>query len=588
MGIILQEPALEHREKKNRRKAHAGRTDGGKSMSTRRDLRPAALRRILEQGAIFLFLLAGIAVLSAAALLPGPSPADAPESPFVTAQANAVYNNGWAPLTVYFSAYGSRSQGAEIVRYEWDLDGNGAVDYDATARKGYAQYLYSKPGLYTITLRVTDSQGRTGTDQATVHVRHPASSSVDYAAVFDDSRVQRIDIALTQSDWDAMWVDPEAKFQVRADADVFGEELKDIGFRMRGQFSLRVSGAKKPWKIDTDAYVDGQEYRNLRQWLLLNNIGDPTLLKEKLAYEMMYAAGLPASHTAFVELWIDLTDDGGPPIYWGVYSLIERVDNKYIGNRFGAASKGGNLYKASHAQRGPMDLVYYGDRIEEYPIQGGQYAYGKMSNEEEADYSDIVALCRVIDGTVYASEEDFIRALESVFDMDAFLRYLAVITILDNWDSYPFTGNNYYLYHDPVTGLFEWIPWDLTWGGNPRTPLFERADPGLVERAPLYDRAMQTGRYRSKYAAYLDLLLTVWFNRANLTDRVQALHRQIAPFISKSTGDKAFYGEDAMFPPDAFDHSWESLLQFVSEREAYVRSELLREASSKQNAEPRE
>ena len=61
---------------------------------------------------------------------------------------------------------------------------------------------------------------------------------------------------------------------------------------MRGQFSLRMSGAKKPWKIDTDYYVDNQEFHNLRQLMFLNNIGDSSLLYEKLAYEMMYAAGL--------------------------------------------------------------------------------------------------------------------------------------------------------------------------------------------------------------------------------------------------------------------------------------------------------
>jgi spore coat protein H len=549
-------------------------------MTSRWDLRPARVRRALEQASILLFLAAGTAVLAAAALTPGPPSVSAQASPFVTAQANAVFNNGWAPLTAQFSAYGSSSQDAEIVRYEWDLDGNGAVDFDATARRGYAQYLYSKPGLYTITLRVTDSLGRFAEDRVTVRVRHPASSSVDYASVFDDTRVRRIDISLAQSDWNAMWADPEAKVQARADATVFGEELKDVGFRMRGQFSLRTSGDKKPWKIDTDAYIDGQEYRNLRQLMLLNNIGDPSLLKEKLAYEMMYAAGLPASHTAFTELWIDIADDGEGPRYWGVYLLVERVDRKYIGNRFGAASKDGNLYKASHAQRGPMDLVYYGDRIEDYPTQGGQYAYGKMSNEAEADYSDIVELCRVIDGTTYESDAEFIRALEAVFDMDAFLRYLAVITILDNWDSYPFTGNNFFLFHDPQTGLFEWLPWDLTWGGNPQTPLFTRADPGLVDRAPLYDKAMQTGYYRRKYAAYLDLLIEAWFNRNRLSDRVQYLHRMIAPYITQSTGDKAFFGEAAMFPPGAFDHSWESILQFVTERESFVRGALRQEAAA--------
>jgi spore coat protein H len=548
-------------------------------MTSRREIHPARTRRTLEQASIYLFLFIGIAVLIEAFLHPAPAVGEIQDSPYVTAQATAIYNNGWAPLTAYFSAYGSRSEGATIVKYEWDLDGNGAIDYDATSNNGYAQYLYTKSGVYTITLRVTDSLGRVATDEVTVTVRLPASSSVDYWTVFDDSRVRRVDIALTQSDWDAMWVNPEAKYQVKVDATIFGEALNDVGFRMRGQFSLRMSGAKKPWKIDTDYYIDDQEFHNLRQLMFLNNIGDSSLLYEKLAYEMMYAAGLPTSHVAFVEMWIDFTDDNSPPVFWGVYSMVERVDQKYIGNRLGAESKGGNLYKASHAQRGPMDLIYYGDSIEDYPTQNGQYAYGKMTNEEDADYSDIVNLCKVLDGTTYASDEEFMAALESVFDMDAFLRYLAVVTLIDNWDTYPYTGNNYYLYHDPVTDIFEWIPWDLTWGGNPQAALFERTDPGMMPRAPLHDKVMEIPYYRGKYAAYLDLLLRVWFNSENVSELVKYYHNMIAPYISQSTGDKAFYGEQPMFSPTDFEHSWETIPKFVAERSQHVRKLLQEEAA---------
>jgi len=386
--------------------------------------------------------------------------------------------------------------------------------------------------------------------------------------------VRRIDLALTQADWDRMWADPEAKLQVQANAIVFGEALPNIGLRMRGQFSLRESGDKKPWKIDTDAYVDGQEYHNLRQLMLLNNVGDPSMLKEKLAYEMMRFAGLPASHVAYVELWIDIVDDAAPSNYWGVYTLVERVDRKYLGNRFGAGSKDGNLYKASHAQRGPMDLIYYGEKIKDYPTQNGQVAYGKMNNEAEADYSDIIALCRTIDGTQYGSEQEFTQALEDVLNIDAFLRYMAVVTILDNWDTYPYTGNNYYLFNNPLSGRFEWIPWDLTWGDNAQAPLFGRSGPGLLERAPLYDRVFAVAHYRSRYAAYVDLLLRHWFTPEHITDLAQYNQRLIAPYITQSSGDKAFYGERPMFPPEAFPQSWQALVRFTSARYTYLRETL--------------
>jgi spore coat protein H len=531
----------------------------------------------LESAAIYLFLIASLIVLSIRALATGAEASPAVESPAVSALASAMPDQGWAPLTVYFSAFGSRSENSSIVRYEWDLDANGRFDFDATTQGGYASYNYSKPGDYVVTLRVTDAQGRFATDELPIQVRHPASSSVDYWTVFDDTQVRRIEISLSQADWVQMWVNPIAKYQAQVNAVVFGEELADVGFRMRGQFSLRESGAKKPWKIDTDAYVDGQEFHNLRQLMLLNNIGDPSLLKEKLAYEMMRFAGLPASHVAYVELWIDLVDDDQPSMYWGVYSLVERVDNKFLANRFGQDSLGGNLYKASHAQRGPMDLIYYGESIADYPTQNGQVAYGKMNNEAEADYSDIIRLCRVVDGTSYDTDQAFMQAVEAVINVDDFLRSTAVNTLLDNWDSYPYTGNNYFLFNNPLSGRFEWIPWDLTWGGNPQSQLFERAASPLLERAPLYDKVLQVRSYRLQYAAYFDLLVRYWFNAENIAAQVQQYHRLIAPYVTQSSGDKAFYGENPMFPPEAFDSSWQELITFASQREAYVQNTLLQE-----------
>jgi spore coat protein H len=298
------------------------------------------------------------------------------------------------------------------------------------------------------------------------------------------------------------------------------------------------------------------------------------MLQEKLAYDLMHFAGVPASHVCFVELWIDFTDDDQPPIFWGVYTMIERVDRKFLANRFGQDSKDGNLYKANHALRGPMDLIYYGDRIEDYPTQNGLYAYGKATNEEEADYGDILDLIYLIDGVQYDTPDAFAEALEQAFDVDSFLRYWAVVVALANWDSYPYTGNNYYLFNNRQTAKFVWIPWDLTWGGDPRHPLFELEGPGLVSRAPLYDQVLQVERYRKRYAAYLDLLARHWFTYENVSALAAQYHNLIAPYVTQGTGDLMYYGDTAMFPIEAFDESWKRLGDFVRERSAFIQESL--------------
>ena len=525
--------------------------------------------RQIESGVIFIFLLG--ALFLGFSIPPAIStPAVDQEQGEILAMASAMPSQGWTPLQVYFSAFGSHSENSRIIKYEWDLDSNGIFDTDATAQGGYTSYTYAKPGQYLVTLKITDEQGETALDTILIDARHPASSSVDYWTIFDNNQVQRVEISLLQDDWDSIWIDPEAKLEVPADVNLFGEELIDVGFRMRGQFSLRESGQKKPWKINTDAYLAEQEFHNLRQIMFLNNIGDPSLLQEKLAYDLMQFAGAPASQVCFVELWIDVSDDEQDAFFWGVYSMVERVDRKYISNRFGRDAADGNLYKASHAQRGPMDLVYYGDKIEDYPTQNGLYAYGKTNNEEEADYSDIIELTRVISGTAYSTDEEFMNALEEVLNVDSFLRYMAVIALTMNWDSYPYTGNNFYLFNNPLTGKFEWIPWDLNWGGDSKMALFEREDFTISPYAPLFEKVLAVEDYRRQYAAYLDLLIREKFNETDIYALAENYHQLIKPYMTQGEGDKMFFGETAWFTIQDFENNWTELPELARQRSEYV------------------
>ena len=530
--------------------------------------------RIFEISAVFLFLVATVLLII---FLPNKTTFSkinnqSSKKGEIKAIASAMPISGWTPLTVYFSAFGSYSKNGKIIKYEWDIDGNGRLDTDATTDEGYVEYTYLDNGNYHVTLQITDETGATDTATVFVNVRHPASSSVDYWEVFDDSQVKRVDIKLKQSDWDLMWSDIEAKTEVSANVIIFGEELDDVGFSMRGQFSMREGGEKKPWKINTDAYISDQEFHNLKQLIFTNCIGDSSLLWEKTAYDLMHVAGVASSNICYVEIWINITDDTKPSEFWGVYTMIERVDRKFLGNRFGQESKDGNLYKASHAQRGPMDLKYYGDSIEDYPMTNGQYAYGKENNLEDADYSDIIKLCYVIDGTEYSSPEDFTEALEEVFNVDTFLRYMAVITLTMNWDSYPFTGNNFFLFNNPVSGKFEWIPWDISWGGNVNAPLFKREANEMSQYAPLFDRVFEVEKYRLQFAAYLDLLMREFFNYEKIYEVTRDYHMMIAPYISQGSGDKMFYSETGWFTIEEFNNSWQDLADLANRRNEYVKS----------------
>jgi spore coat protein H len=548
-----------------------------------RNWRALGRLRTIELIAIILFLGITLYALVFASLATS-SVAQSHSDPTIQVFAYHMPNQGWAPLTVYFSPFGSSSPNGAVVRYEWDLDGNGSLETDATSTNGYTHYNYVKPGQYTVVLRVTDEEGGTATDSVLVDVRHPAASSVDYWTVFNDSQVRRVDFIISQANWDRMWLDPWSKTKVEADVVVFGERVDAVALSMKGNASLDASGEKKSWKVDTDLFVEGQEYRNLKQLLFHNNFADPSMLREKMAYDMMRFAGLPSSHAAYVELYIDILEDGKPPIYWGVYSMVERLDRKYLANNFGRDSRDGNLYKAdAWFEEGAADLAYYGQDIEDYPKPRGEVAYRLQTNLENPDYSDIINLCYVIDGVEYDSPEDFAVALEKVFNVESYLRYLAVILTNLNLDTYPYTGNNYFIYHNPTTDLFEFLPWDMnnSWGhfgGGANFPLFgEVENVGPLQYAPLFSKVFEVDQYRQDYMAYVDLLLRYWFNKENVTSLAEHWHDLIRPYLTKETGDKAFIGESAMYSLEEFNQDQINLISLTDGRNRFLSSAIAAE-----------
>jgi PKD repeat protein len=71
-----------------------------------------------------------------------------------------------APKTISFNASESRpSQGATITSYEWDFGEGGAV---VTTTSAIRTNLFEDPGTYVVTLRITDSAGKTSLVTQTV------------------------------------------------------------------------------------------------------------------------------------------------------------------------------------------------------------------------------------------------------------------------------------------------------------------------------------------------------------------------------------------------------------------------------------
>jgi uncharacterized repeat protein (TIGR01451 family) len=85
--------------------------------------------------------------------------------------------------TVTFNASSSYAPDGQIVKFEWDWEGDGTYDFDAGTNP-IATHAYGQPGVYYPTLRVTDNDGLTNETTERKFVSSPAFVVGGYSVSF--------------------------------------------------------------------------------------------------------------------------------------------------------------------------------------------------------------------------------------------------------------------------------------------------------------------------------------------------------------------------------------------------------------------
>ncbi|NJB83057.1 CotH kinase family protein [Wenyingzhuangia aestuarii] len=344
---------------------------------------------------------------------------------------------------------------------------------------------------------------------------HTDESGIDYSVVFPQDQVNRIDIVLSSSEYSSMRSNlaslasqnrgndftTETPEYVACDFYFNGTQWYEVGVRYKGNSSLysayNSGNGKLPLRLKFDKFEDeypeikDQRFYGFKDLSLGSNYNDNSFMREKSATDLFTAFGVPAVQTAFYEVYVD--QGTGTPVYYGLYTLDEVVFDTMLTSVFG--SNTGNCYKPD------------GD--------GAQFAssgfslsnFEKKTNEAAADWSDIQELYNVLHSSLRTTDEATWKSnLESVFDVQGFLKYLAVNNTIQNWDTYGNMSHNYYLYHDPADDLIKWIVWD-----NNEAFSSGQGNRGAVSLAmsevssswPLISYLINVDSYKEDYKAYL-------------------------------------------------------------------------------------
>jgi spore coat protein H len=350
-----------------------------------------------------------------------------------------------------------------------------------------------------------------------------------------------------------------------------GDIWTNVGLRFKGNSSLmsswRSGSLKLPLKLDFDEFeddypeIDDQRFYGFKQLTLSSNFSDTSLLREKVTADIFREAGVPAPNTAFYAVKIDY---GEGPIYLGLYTMVEVVDDTVIKTQFEDDS--GNVYKP----KGTGATFAEGSFNEA--------SFDKETNAQEADYGDIQALFDALHSDSRTTDPPAWRHdLEAVFDVDTFIRWLAVNTVVQNWDTYGTTSHNYYLYNDPTSGKLTWIPWDNNMAlgdGFARGRMTSMDLESVGDNWPLIRYLMDDPVYHSLYVDYVEETIHGPFEPTKMAQTYQRLHDLIQPFVTGEAGE-----EDGaqLSSTNAFDSSVDELIAHAESRysaaESYINSQ---------------
>jgi hypothetical protein len=59
-------------------------------------------------------------------------------------------------------------------------------------------------------------------------------------------------------------------------------------------------------------------------------------------------------------------------------------------------------------------------------------------------------------------------------------------------------------------------------------------------------------------------------NYENIYQQAESHHDLITPYVTQSTGDKAYFDDTAWFDYNNFENDWQGLAQFAGDRSQYI------------------
>lgn len=394
-----------------------------------------------------------------------------------------------------------------------------------------------------------------------------AASMLSHAAaqlpdLYDMDTVRDVYLTFSQPNWWTLLTNNySSATNIAADLTIDGVTYPNCGVRFRGNTSYTMlppapnqGWEKKSFNVETDWMVPGQDVYGISHFNFNNGYHDPTFLREPLTYFIMRRHGVAPRAN-----WIRLHLNG---VYWGVYINVEQPNKDMMKQWF--RSNDGNRYRCFPTSGG---------------FSNGRCAYTVLTPNIVSSYLaayqakqgngvDLMNMCNVLGAMTTSTPQS---TLTSVFSVDAFYRYAAVMVACQNTDSYLSSGKDHFLYIDEVHGDGTTFPFDLNESMSGATQLATNTQTTNVYR-PAFTKTLIFSDWLNRYKAHQRAVIDHTLNPTFLHPRINQWYSMIQPHVladTKKIYSYAMFQQNLNSTVTASGVQLQGLLPFVTNRYNY-------------------
>jgi len=315
----------------------------------------------------------------------------------------------------------------------------------------------------------------------------------------------------------------------------------EIGIIFRGNHTRKFS--KKSYSID---FRTINERFGAREIHLNAEYCDPSLIRNKLSFEFFKRIGCIAPDCRYV-----LMEINGIPS--GIYLQLESVDDLFLQKR--QLSNGPIYYATSHQTN--FSLLTTKGEPKGSLISG--YLRKVGDDKDDFDLEELITKINTI------PRNDFGKEIVKKLDVKKYLKWLSGVVCTQNYDAFI---QNYALYRNGVTRMYEMIPWDFdaTFGRDWNGKVMKHNRVPIEGFNTLTARLLDVKEFRIQYRLLLEEILETSFTISELEPRITILHKLLRPYILLDPYKKHTI--------EVFDNEPEFILKFIQNRNNYLRQHL--------------